>query len=67
MSIGCNCDDNHDIEYPNKKDYHFNWMTGEEERLLKNYMPCYEHCRLCKGELKEVLAELKQRRANDIQ
>ena len=60
MGIGCNFNDEN--MYINKKDYHFNWMTDEEERLLKKYMPCYEHCRLCKGELKEVLKELKSQR-----
>ena len=61
MGIGCNFTDEN--MYINKKDYHFNWITDEEERLLKKSMPCYEHCRLCKGELKEVLKELKSQNA----
>ena len=64
MSIGCNFDD--DMYFVDKRDYHFNWLSSEDKDLLKEHMPCYENCRLCKGELKEVLAELKQRRENDL-
>lgn len=51
--------------YIDDKDYHFNWMTGEEEELLKEYMPCYESCPLCRGELRKILKKLKEQ--NDIQ